>query len=172
MKKVAIFGNAGGGKSTLAYLLAGKTQLPLLILDKIQYRAGGEAIPEAEFLAQHANLLAEPEWIIDGFGNLQTVFERIEQADTLIYVDLPLITHYWWVTKRCFTGLFVNPQGWPDNSPILKSTFNSYKVLWLCHTKLTPVYRRKVAAAQQTKRVYHIRSRRDINRLLAQIQTC
>ena len=41
MKRVAIFGNAGGGKSTLALELAAITGLPLYVLDKIKYRPGG-----------------------------------------------------------------------------------------------------------------------------------
>jgi len=38
MKRVAIFGNAGGGKSTLARKLAAITGLPLHVIDKIRYR--------------------------------------------------------------------------------------------------------------------------------------
>jgi len=41
MKKVAVFGNAGGGKSTLSKRLAETTALPLSILDKIQFSLGG-----------------------------------------------------------------------------------------------------------------------------------
>ena len=33
MKRVAVFGNAGGGKSTLARKLAELTQLPLYVVD-------------------------------------------------------------------------------------------------------------------------------------------
>ena len=33
MKRVAVFGNAGGGKSTLARRLAELTELPLYVLD-------------------------------------------------------------------------------------------------------------------------------------------
>ncbi len=41
MKRVAVFGNAGGGKSTLARRLAELTGLPLHPLDVIQFRPGG-----------------------------------------------------------------------------------------------------------------------------------
>ena len=41
MKKVAVFGNAGGGKSTLSKRLAELTGLPLVVLDLIQYKPGG-----------------------------------------------------------------------------------------------------------------------------------
>ena len=83
---------------------------------------------------------------------------RFAGADTLIYVDLPLFMHFLWVTKRLAKGLFVNPEGWPEGSPILSSTINSYRVLWLCHRRLTPKYRELVSAARQHKRVHHLRS--------------
>jgi hypothetical protein len=40
VRKVAVFGNAGGVKSTLARKLAELTSLPLYPLDMIQYRSG------------------------------------------------------------------------------------------------------------------------------------
>ena len=43
MKRVAVFGNAGGGKSTLAKRLSEMTKLPLHPIDLIQYRPGGGA---------------------------------------------------------------------------------------------------------------------------------
>lgn len=56
MKRVAVFGNTGGGKSTLAKRLAGLTRLPLYPLDLIQYRAGGDPVPDEEYLKAHAEL--------------------------------------------------------------------------------------------------------------------
>ena len=145
MKRVAVFGNAGGGKSTLARKLAEVTRLPLYVIDMIQFRAGADGVPREvphdEYLKAHADLIHRDEWIIDGFGSVASAWERFARADTLVYVDLPLITHHWFVTKRLIKGLFADPPGWPENSPIWSSTMDSYKVLWLCHRKLTPKYR-------------------------------
>jgi len=58
---VAVFGNAGGGKSTLARRLAAATRLPLHVIDKIQFRPGGAAIPHEEYLRIHAELLSRDE---------------------------------------------------------------------------------------------------------------
>jgi len=41
MQRLAVFGNAGGGKSTLARRLAELTRLPLDPLDLIQFKTGG-----------------------------------------------------------------------------------------------------------------------------------
>ena len=158
MKKVAVFGNAGGGKSTLARRLAELTGLPLYVIDMMQFRAGGAKVPHDEFLQAHAELLRRDRWVIDGFGDLATAWERFAAADTLIYVDLPLLTHYRWVTKRFVKGLFANPKGWPENSPLWSSTLSSYRVIPLCHKRLTPKYRQLVADASTSKRVHHLRS--------------
>lgn len=115
MKRIAIFGNAGGGKSTLARELASITGLPLQALDKLRYRVGGGEVPYDEYLAAHTILVNSDSWIIDGFGCIKTVWERLAAADTLIHVDLPLATHFLWVTKRLVKGLFVTPESWPEN---------------------------------------------------------
>jgi len=114
MKKVAVFGNAAGGKSTLARRLAELTRLPVYPLDTIQYRHGGGKVPHEEYLKAHADLLMRDQWIIDGFGCVPSAWERFAAADTLVYIDLPLFTHYRWVTKRLVKGFFVNPEGWPE----------------------------------------------------------
>jgi len=58
MRKVAVFGNAGGGKSTLARLLAEVARLPLYPLDTIQFKPGGGEVPHAEYLKAHKELLS------------------------------------------------------------------------------------------------------------------
>jgi len=158
MKRVAVFGNAGGGKSTLAKRLAELTRLPLYTLDKMQFRAGGDPVPHEEYLQVHAQLLRQDEWIIDGYGGTAPAWERFARADTLVYVDLPLVTHGWRVTKRLVKGLFAAPDGWPQNSPLWSSTLSSYRVLWPCHRFLTPRYRRLVAAEAASKRIHHLKS--------------
>jgi adenylate kinase family enzyme len=121
MKRVAVFGNAGGGKSTLARRLSELTGLPLYSVDSLKYRAGGGEVPEGEYLEAHADLLHREAWIIDGFGSVPTAWERFAAADTLIYVDLPLFIHYMWVTKRLIKGSVVKPEGWPEGSPMWRA---------------------------------------------------
>ena len=166
MKKVAVFGNAGGGKSALARALAEVTRIPLYVVDMMQFRAGGVAVPQEEYLKAHAELLRSDAWIIDGFGGVKCAWERFAAADTLVYIDLPLFTHFLWVTKRLMKGLFATPPGWPEGSPVLSSTISSYRVLWPCHRHLTPKYRELVSAARQHKRVHHLRSAAEIDAFL------
>ena len=167
MKKVAVFGNAAGGKSTLSRRLAEITGLPLYTLDIVQYPDGryrvdekdGGKISGEEYRKLHADLLSRDRWIIDGFDSVALAWERFATADTLVYVDLPILAHYWGTTRRLMAGLFRNPKGWPENTPVWESSLDSYRVVGSCHRTLTPRYRRLVAQAESSKRVHHLRSR-------------
>jgi len=170
MKRVAVFGNAGGGKSTIARRLAELTGLPLYVIDLMQFRTGGAKVPADEFLQLHTDVLRRDEWIIDGFGSTALSWERFALADTLVYVDLPLFVHYTWVTKRLIKGLFADPKGWPEASPLWSSTLSSYRVIPLCHRHLTPKYRLLVAEAAAAKRVHHLRSVAEIDAFLEAVR--
>jgi adenylate kinase family enzyme len=177
MRRVAVFGNAGGGKSTLARRLAEITGLPLYVIDIIQYHDGryrdnepnGGKMPRDVYEKLHADIIGKDAWIIDGFDDVALAWKRFDAADTLIHVDLPISTHYWGVTKRLAQGLFNTPRGWPENTPVWESSFDSYRVIWLCHTRLTPKYRQLVASSL-TKQVHHLRSYLEMTRFLQAIQ--
>lgn len=162
MKRVAVFGNAGGGKSTLARQLAVITGLPLYVIDKLQFNDGGAAVPHEEYLDRHRHILKTETWIIDGFGDTATVWERCEFADTLVHIDMPLPVHYWRVTKRLIKGLFADPEGWPKGSPLWRSTMAGYRVLPQCHRYLTPQYRQLISEMAASKRVAHLTSSREM----------
>jgi hypothetical protein len=72
----------------------------------MQFRSGGEAVPHQEYLKMPAELLRQDEWIIDGYGGIGPAWER---ADTLVYIDLPLVTHGWRLTV--IRGFLVAPEG-------------------------------------------------------------
>jgi adenylate kinase family enzyme len=102
---------------------------------------------------------------------METLWPRLDAADSLVFVDLPLYLHFWWVTKRMLTGGFNPPAGWPENSPILKSSINSYRNLWLCDKYLTPKYREYIANVKSSKDVYHLRNPLQIEQFLASIDS-
>jgi hypothetical protein len=115
--------------------------------------------------------LTQETWIIDGYGDNTTVWERLGAADTLIYVDLKPPLHYWRVTKRLLEGLFADPEGWRKDSPLWSSTMASYKVILRCHRYLTPRYRQLVAEMAASKRVAHLRSSPEVAAFLDDIRS-
>ncbi|BDA72858.1 hypothetical protein CAL7716_070240 [Calothrix sp. PCC 7716] len=63
MQKVAVFGNAGGGKSTLSKRLSEIAGLPLYVLDKIKNPEGDTEIAQEDFKCAHQQILATDRWI-------------------------------------------------------------------------------------------------------------
>ena len=170
MRKIMVFGKPGGGKSTLSRKLSSATGLPLYPLDLIAYQKNGEPASPEQFVNNHAELIAQDSWIIEGLGTLPSFWARIEAADTLIYVDLPYGVHYWWVIKRLLTGLFVKPEGWPDGSSVWKGTLASWKFLRLSPRFWTPELLDSIQQRLDGKALYRIRSVRQLNEFTATLR--
>lgn len=155
MKKVAVFGKPGSGKSTLSKALASATGIPLHPLDSLVYQANGERVARQVFDGAHESILASDSWIIEGLGPLASFNQRLGAADTLVYIDLPYPTSYWFVTKRLLKGLVVKPEGWPEGSSLFKGTLESYKAL-----RLSPMFWNddllSRLQAQSTEKTLHV----------------
>lgn len=163
MKKVAVFGKPGSGKSTVSKRLASALGLPLHQLDSIVYKPNGEFVAREEFDATHNDILCSEAWVIDGLGPITSFNERLAAADTLIYIDLPYLVSYWFVTKRLLKGLFIKPEGWPDGSSILKGTLNSYKMLKLCPKFWNEDFLSKLMEHNSSKDIYVIKTVSELN---------
>lgn len=169
MKKVAIFGKPGGGKSTLAKTLCEVTGLSLFQLDSIEYGEGGIRVSEEVYIQRHRDILNKDNWLIDGLGSLESFRERIAAADTLVFIDLPLLLHFWWVTKRLIKSPFIHPEGWPKGSPILRSTFTSWSNLYYSYKLWTPEFRQKIENFSSSKQVYILESPKDIRLFIKEL---
>ncbi len=166
MKKIAVFGKPANGKSTLSKKLASATGIKLYALDSILYKPNGEEINRACYEQTHENILSSEAWIIEGFGpmnSLHSFNRRLEEADTLIYIELPYLVTYWLVIKRFFKGLFIKPAGWPDGSSVLKGTLETFKVLQLCPKFWNDGFLQKLQKLPANKTLYVIRSMSELN---------
>jgi len=163
MKKIAVFGKPGGGKSTLSRCLASATNIKLHALDSILYKKNGDLVDRKTYDEEHENILSSESWIIDGFGPIESFNKRLDAADTLIYVELPYFISYWLVTKRLLKGPFVKPEGWPDGSSVLKGTLESYKVLKLCPKFWNDNFMQRLEQISTNKSLYVIRSISELN---------
>jgi len=103
MKRVALLGNAGGGKSLLSASLSQAKKLPLYYqLDKLLWNPRWVQTPEEDFIRKHDAILKKEQWIIDGMASLDSIKSRLKVADTIIFIDHSLWIHYWWAAKRQF----------------------------------------------------------------------
>ena len=163
MKKIAVFGKPGSGKSTLSKSLASATGIQLHELDSIVFKKNGDRVDRVTYDEQHESILSSDSWVIDGFGPIESFNRRLDVADTLIYIELPYIISYWLVTKRFLKGLFIKPEGWPDGSSVLKGTLESYKVLRLCPKFWNKSFMQKLEKISINKSLYVIRSISELN---------
>ncbi|MCK9609019.1 MAG: adenylate kinase [Methylomonas sp.] len=163
MKRIAVFGKPGSGKSRLSKNLAAVTGIQLHALDAAVYKRNGDRVDRPTYDREHDKILSSESWIIDGFGPIDSFYKRLNTADTLIYIDLPYIASYWLVTKRLLKGLVIEPEGWPDGSSILKGTLASYKTLKLCPKFWNGDFMKKLEAISTGKSLYVIRSISELN---------
>jgi len=166
MKKIAVFGKPGGGKSTLSKNLSLTSGLKLYALDSIQYHQNGDKLDSKIFLDTHNEILTSQSWIIEGFGTVESFNNLLDSADTLVYIDLPYYVHYWWVTKRFLKGIFKTPEGWPKGCSVLKGTIQSYKVLKICPQFWNNDFMNELEKKSANKNLYVIKSVMELNEFI------
>jgi len=101
MKKVAVIGCGGAGKSTFSRKLSEILNIPVYHLDKLNWKPGWVPTPKDEWDDLIKNLVSKEEWIIDGnYG--RTLDIRLENADTIIFLNMPMNLCIYRIIKRRF----------------------------------------------------------------------
>lgn len=172
MTRIAIIGNAGGGKSTLARRLRDVLGLPLHAVDRLQWRPGWILAPQAELAAALARLLDEPRWIIDGWGDFEAIEARFEKADTVVLLDFPVWRHYRWALKRQVGCLFRPRVDGPAGCPMLPMTWPMLKLIRAIDRDAMPRLRALVAAQRDRRRVLHIRTLAELHAFQSAAECC
>ena len=99
MKRVAVIGCGGSGKTMLSRRLGDLLGLPVVHIDAHYWRdVEGRRVEltPAKWVEHHRGLLAGERWIIDGM-KLGVLPDRLAAADTVIYLDLSM--------HACFSGV-------------------------------------------------------------------
>jgi hypothetical protein len=98
--RVVVIGNAAGGKSTLARHLACRRKLPLFELDRLLWFPGWQLAREADYARQHAEIVTQDRWLIDGLGRQDSIAERLARSTEIVLIDMPLWMHFWLAAER------------------------------------------------------------------------
>lgn len=170
VSKISIIGNSCGGKTRLSQSLAKKFQLPLIHVDQIQFMSGLKFRPFTESIQLLKLEQAKPKWIIDGFGPLDILEERLKLADQIIMIDLPIATHYFWAFKRVLKNIFMNQRSeLPPNSS--EKNWNHivklFKTIHQVHTKMRPEMLRILSRDAYKQKTQLIQNIKDLNRLMS-----
>ena len=97
-QKIHIVGGAGSGKTTLAKRITEKLGYPGYDLDQIGWSKNGK-IPLSSRLEGVEQILAQPQWVTEGIY-LWWTEKLFEQADLIVWLDLPYRLAAWRIIKR------------------------------------------------------------------------
>jgi adenylate kinase family enzyme len=88
MRRVAVVGSGGAGKSTFARELGKRTGIPVVHLDRHFWKPGWVEVDRGDWQEIQRGLIAGETWIVD--GNYGATFDiRFSRADTVIVLSLP-----------------------------------------------------------------------------------
>lgn len=117
MKRIAVIGSSGSGKSTFANKLGEKLDRPVIHLDKEYYTSEWkQKYPiKDDWLNFQKKLAAGDEWIIDG-NYRSSLAIRLDRADTIIFFNFPKWLCLYRAFKRSFKREqpFDKPEGMRD----------------------------------------------------------
>jgi adenylate kinase family enzyme len=167
MKRIAVIGNGGGGKSTLARRIGAALDISVLVIDKIQFGPGLARTPEAELNEIHDAELSRERWIIDGFGPWPSMERRFALADTIIFVDFPVWIHFLWAARRHQQHRDAGPNAPYGDLPEAPSLERMFEVLWKVHEEYTPRFREIFDAYRSAKNIVHLTSPEELDAFAA-----
>lgn len=132
-KKIIIIGNGGAGKSTLSLKLGRLLGISVTHLDLITFSKTGEPLGIEQMREKLYEVLKNDEWIIEGWSYQTTMQERIDNADTIIYLDYPLWFCYWNALKRQIKSTFHSDPFSPLTTSLWRKTLVIAKAIWRVH---------------------------------------
>jgi adenylate kinase family enzyme len=173
VRRVAVVGNSGAGKSMLAARLARRLGVLHVELDAIFHLPDWRELPEDDFRAAVLAATAGDGWVVD--GNYRAVRDLVwSRADTVVWLDLPRALVMRRITWRTLSRMVTRRRLWNSNRERVRNLLSTNPersiILW-SWTKHAE-YRRRYAADMSDPRwsqltFVRLTSTRAIERFLA-----
>lgn len=167
MRRIAVLGSPGAGKSRFATRLGATTGLPVVHLDRLNWRAGWQEAPAAEYRAAHDAAVAGERWIIDGdysrhFG------DRLKRADGIVLFVMPTRLTLLRIAKRV---LLMRGQARPDMSEGCPERWDWEFMHWVWRWRpdRLPAVREAIRVQGADAQLIEVRSKRDAEAALARL---
>ncbi|ENG7521790.1 DNA topology modulation protein [Vibrio harveyi] len=149
MKRIAVIGSGGSGKSTFSALLGTELNLPVHHLDQLYWKPNWVKTPKDDWIKIQKGLCESECWIID--GNYQSTLDiRFEACDTVIFLDVNRYTCIYRALKRTLLS-----SKRPDLAEGCDERFDIefIKFLWDYPKKSKPLIKDKLKTLTKNKRV-------------------
>lgn len=169
LNKIAIFANVAGGKSTLSNKLGKLLHHDIYHLDQLLLKEDLSPFNDIEIMAIHDFLLSKPGWIIEGFGTPATIELRINAADTLIFIDLPLSVLYYRGIKRRFRH-YLNNLLKKKGTIHFVAMQSLLSVILSNHKNFRPIILNHFQQADADKCIIHLKTTSEVNSFLIHVE--
>lgn len=157
----------GVGKSTFARKLGNKIEINVYHLDSYFWKPGWVEAQLDEFITAQENILMNDSWIID--GNYSKTFERrAEQADTIIYLELPRYMCLYRVFKRYLKHIGKKR---PDLGCTEKFDWGFIKFIWTTYKPRLHKMQERLEQLSKEKNVIILRGRKQIDNYISQLDS-
>lgn len=165
MKRVMIVGGPGSGKSTLAVEMGRITGLPVHHMDMIHWQPGWKERSREEKIELVKKIENSREWILEG-GLSVTYGSRAAHADTIVWLDLPLVLRLLRVLKRRWQ--YRGGQTRPDLPEDCPEKLDWAFLHWILTNsrKSNQKIERAIGAAPHLD-VFHLHTRQEVDDFLA-----
>jgi len=140
--RVVVIGVTSSGKSTLAEKLAKRFNLHYIELDALHWEPNWQEAPPEVFRARVEAATHAEKWIVA--GNYRAIRDLIwPKAEAVIWLDYPLPTVLWQLTRRTFTRWWTQELLWGTNQEPLMTHFKLWSQDSLYHWLFKTYWGRK-----------------------------
>jgi adenylate kinase family enzyme len=166
MRRIAVIGAGGAGKTRLARTLGSALGLPVIHLDA-HYGPGWQPSTPSDWATRQLQLVDGARWVLDG-NYASTLPLRLERADTIVLLDLPPLLCAWQVLWRWALGRQRPAPDLPAGlRPNLDRQFLAYVLGFRRHRR--PALLAELARWSHGRTVVVLRSRHAVKRFIAQL---
>ena len=170
VRRVVVIGTTGSGKSTLAERLAAQTGLRVVELDALFWGRDWRPVPVELFRHRVERETRGDGWIV--VGNYGQVRDLVwSNADTLIWLDLPLPLVMWRLVRRTVRRAATKAELWgTGNRESFRNAFLSRQsiLLWALktHRRNRERYASECMPLAREKRVVRLQNKREVERFV------
>jgi adenylate kinase family enzyme len=142
LRRIAVVGTSGSGKTTMARRLAGQLGLPHVELDALFWGPNWTPLPRELFRRRVEEALGGEAWTTD--GNYSVARDLIwGRADTVVWLDYALPVVLWRVTTRTIRRTARRETLWSGNQETVANAFFSRESIILFALKTYQKRRRE-----------------------------
>lgn len=170
--RVSVVGGSCSGKTTLSRRLSERLGVPHIELDALHHGPNWDEAP-AEVLQQRVRdaLATAPDgWVVDGNYHGKIGRLVLDQADVVVFLDLPFVTVLRRSLWRTFSRSLMRRELWNGNRESFRNAFSKNSiVLWVIrtHRQMRPKWAERLAGSE----VVQLRSPREVERWLQSVSS-